>query len=245
MGVRDGGTGEVGDRAGIADAGRAKEEAHVEGDAEPQQIKRARGRPRQFDASHAIERARDAFWETGFSGTSLDALSAATGLNRPSLYGAFGDKHALYVDVLDRYIEYGHDLMRRALETDWPLAKALMCVYDGALSIYFPDAETPRGCFLIGTALVEAKHDGEVRARLASGLARYDAAFERRLARAKADGELDADADPAQLARIASALLHSLALRSRAGDTRAMLHETAKAGVALICGKPAARARPA
>jgi TetR/AcrR family transcriptional regulator, copper-responsive repressor len=198
--------------------------------------KRARGRPRSFDPEQALSDARDAFWDGGYSGTSLDALSEAMGMNRPSLYGAFGDKHALYLNTLDRYIELGRQQMEAALVGERPLAEALMRVYDGALAIYFPVSETPRGCFLIGTALVESREDAEVRGKLAAGLATFDAEFERRLERARTEGELDETADPAILAKVASAILHSLALRSRAGDSRESLRATARAGVALICG---------
>lgn len=198
--------------------------------------KRARGRPRAYDADDALRNATDAFWLNGYSGTSLDALSEATGMNRPSLYGAFGDKHALYLNALDRYIEAGVQAMEAALTGDMPLAQALQRVYDGALALYLPAGGTPRGCFLIGTAVVEAKVDEDVRTRLAQGLKSFDRAFEKRIRRARNDGELSADADAVVLSRVASAIMHSLALRSRAGDSRASLRATAAEGVALICG---------
>ncbi|WP_176061087.1 TetR/AcrR family transcriptional regulator [Paraburkholderia sp. BCC1876] len=201
--------------------------------------KRSRGRPRSYDPEQALSDARDAFWDGGYSGTSLDALSESTGMNRPSLYGAFGDKHALYLSTLDRYVETGLQGMEAALGGDRPLADALMSVYDGALAIYLPVGVAPRGCFLIGTALAESRVDQEVRDKLAAGLNTFDASFERRLERAKAAGELDSAANPAVLAKVASAILHSLALRSRAGDSHASLRATAKAGVALICGMQA------
>ncbi|WP_411828755.1 TetR family transcriptional regulator C-terminal domain-containing protein [Paraburkholderia caribensis] len=157
-------------------------------------------------------------------------------MNRPSLYAAFGDKHALYLNALDRYVEAGAQAMHVALREDIPLAQALQRVYDGALSLYLPAGGEPRGCFLIGTAVVESKVDEAVRTRLAQGLKSFDRAFEKRIRRAQTDGELSADADVAVLARVAWAILHSLALRSRAGASRASLRATAAEGVALICG---------
>ncbi|MBN3755656.1 TetR/AcrR family transcriptional regulator [Paraburkholderia sp. Tr-20389] len=198
--------------------------------------KRARGRPRAYDADDALSGATDAFWLGGYSGTSLDALSDAMGMNRPSLYAAFGDKHALYLSTLDRYVEAGVLGMQDALRDDISLAQALQRVYDAALALYLPSGEAPRGCFLIGTAVVESKADESVRTRLAQGLKSFDRAFEKRIRRAQTDGELSAEADAAVLARVASAILHSLALRSRAGDSRASLRATAAEGVALICG---------
>ncbi|MFL9963602.1 hypothetical protein PQR02_21510 [Paraburkholderia sediminicola] len=122
-----------------------------------------------------------------------------------------------------------------ALKADQPLAGALLSVHESALALYLPVDEAPRGCFLIGTALGESRGDAKVREKLANGLNTFDAAFERRFKRAKAQGELDAAANPAALAKVASAILHSLALRSRAGDSRESPGATAKAGIALIC----------
>jgi AcrR family transcriptional regulator len=203
--------------------------------------KRPRGRPRAYDPEQALTQATEAFWRTGFSGTSLDDLSAATGMNRPSLYGAFGDKRALYLATLDRYIDNGRQAMQEVLDKGQPLRKVLKQLYERALSMYLPPGDAALGCFLIGTAATESVSDPEVRAKLGAGLRTFDLEFEARLRHAQAQGEIAADADPAALAKIASAILHTLALRSRAGDSPASLRATVDAGVQLICGAPPAR----
>jgi AcrR family transcriptional regulator len=203
--------------------------------------KAARGRPRAYDPEAALARATGAFWRAGYSATSLDTLSEATGMNRPSLYAAFGDKRALYLAALERYTALGSAAMQAALAPGHPLRESLQRVYEAALAFYYPAGETARGCFLIGTAATESVADPEVRARLGAGLREFDRQFEQRLARAQAEGELDAGADAALLAKIASAILHTLALRSRAGDSRASLRATAQAGIELICGKAPAQ----
>ncbi|HWW05268.1 TetR/AcrR family transcriptional regulator [Collimonas sp.] len=203
---------------------------------EQKENKRARGRPRAYDPEQAFSSARDVFWRSGYAGSSLDDLSAATGMNRPSLYAAFGDKHALYLQTLDRYIEASRQKMDQVLAADLPLAQALQRIYDLALAMYLPSGDQARGCLLIGTAATPALADIEVRDRLGDGLRSFDQAFEIRLQRALEQGELAAGAEPALLAKLASAILHTLALRSRAGDTRASLEATAAAGVKLICG---------
>ena len=202
-----------------------------------------RGRPRAYHPDEALERATEAFWRQGYSGTSLDALSAATRMNRPSLYGAFGDKHALYAAALERYIAEGRDQMEVALDEALPLRNALMRVYDGALAMYFPTKGAARGCFLIGTAVTESMTDPDVRERLGRGLREFDRLFEQRLRHAQTEGELPATADAEALAGVASAILHSLAMRSRAGDSRAALRAIAESGVDLICGRSRPRKR--
>lgn len=203
--------------------------------------RRSRGRPRAYDAQEALERARDTFWQNGYSATTLDDLSAAMGMNRPSLYGAFGDKRALYLATLERYVEVNRIAMEGALSGDAPLADALRHVYDLALGLYFRAGSPPKGCFLIGTAAVEAVNDDAVREILAKGLRAFDRAFEARFVRAQARGELATDADAAMLAKIASAILHTLAVRSRGGDKRAALRATAEAGVAMLCAAGSAK----
>ncbi len=210
-------------------------------------VTRARGRPRAYDPNAALIGARDAFWRQGYSGTSLEVLSDATDMNRPSMYAAFGDKHALYLQTLDRYIADSNALTARALAREVPLQEGLRRFYDFALAAYF-EGDTPRGCYLIGTATTEAAEDREVGAKLLAALRGFEHAIQARLSDAKLSGELDPSADPTALAMIASAVLHSIAVRSRAGESRATLKALTDAAVQLICGnfRPVATsARPA
>ena len=198
---------------------------------------RPRGRPRAYDPQTALERATDAFWGAGYAATALDEISAATGMNRPSLYAAFGDKHALYLEALARYWRISLETTRQALAGDGPLDAALMRAYDAALDIYFSGDGRPRGCFVVGTAVTETVEDQEIRDSVAAGLLSMDADFEARLRRAQESGELNGDADPAALAILASATMHTIAIRARAGTPRAALRELAWKAVAAICGR--------
>lgn len=197
--------------------------------------RRPRGRPRAYDPDVALASARDMFWRQGYSATSLDDLSEATGMNRPSLYAAFGDKRALYLAAMDRYIAANYQAMMDALAADAPLEQVLMHVCDLALGLYFPAQDDAHGCFLIGTSLAEAMNDDEVREKLKTALEAFDHAFEDRFKRARKQGEIAASAKPAILAKLASAIIHTMGLRSRAGDTRASLRATALAGMKMIC----------
>jgi AcrR family transcriptional regulator len=202
-----------------------------------------RGRPRTYDPDTALRRATAVFWDAGFAATSLDDISAATGMNRPSLYGAFGDKRALYREAITRYRAEARAALAVALADDRPLAEGLARVYQAALGLYFSGDTGPRGCFMIGTGLTEAVRDEAVRGALAAGLAEIDRAFEAHFRRARERGELARGADPAELARLASAALYFLAIRSRAGEPRAALEATARAAVTLLCGAPPPRRR--
>jgi AcrR family transcriptional regulator len=175
-----------------------------------------------------------AFWDAGYAATSLDDISAATGMNRPSLYAAFGDKQAIYLKAIKRY--NAGPALRDAL-AGGTLRDALRRAFKAALAVYLSGDRGQRGCFAIGTAAVEAVANPIVRKELAGVLRDVDEAFEERIRLARIEGEIAANADPASLARIASAILHSLAVRARSGEKRRSLESLADTGVAMICGQ--------
>jgi AcrR family transcriptional regulator len=195
-----------------------------------------RGRPRAYDPSQAIARAAERFWKAGYAGTSLDDLSEATGMNRPSLYAAFGDKRDLYLKTLDYYREESRALARAALADDPPLHVFLKRFYDKALELYLGDG--PRGCYTIGTAATVAAVDDDVRAFLAESMRTTDGFLVRQIEKAKSRGEVAPDVDPAALGYLASATLHTLAVRARAGLSRKELDTLVDAAINVICGGP-------
>ncbi|MBV6753705.1 TetR/AcrR family transcriptional regulator [Pseudomonas chlororaphis] len=198
---------------------------------------KGRGRPRAYDPQTALQQALGVFWSTGYAGASLDSIATAAGMNRPSLYAAFGDKHALYIKAFEQYWAQASAAVHEALtDSRLTLREALLGFYEGQLSIYFSGDGQPRGCFVIGTATTEAAEDREIRDLLADRLSQLDADLEARLRLAVDAGELKADADPAALAVLASSLLHSLSIRARAGKSRAELTELVGNAVKVICG---------
>src|SRR5436305_1333020 len=192
-----------------------------------------RGRPRAYDPQVALARAAEVFWKAGYAGTSLDDLSEATGMNRPSLYAAFGDKRDLYLKTLDYYRDESRALARAALADHPPLRVFLKRFYDKALDLYLEGG--PRGCYSIGTAATVAAVDDGVRAFLADSMRSTDGFLKSQIEKGQARGEIARDADPAALAYLASATLHTLAIRSRAGLPRKELDVLAAAAINVIC----------
>jgi AcrR family transcriptional regulator len=197
--------------------------------------RKPRGRPRAYDPEVALSRAVETFWANGYAATSLDDLSAALGMNRPSLYAAFGDKRALYLKSLDWYRRRSAAMIRDALSDDPPLATFLRRFYGAALESYRPGETDARGCFLVGTATTEAASDTQVRDLLKEAVRRLDEVFVRRITRAVERGEIDRAADPTALAYLASATLHTLAHRARSGQARAELDALIDASIGVIC----------
>src|SRR3954463_8275525 len=108
-----------------------------------------RGRPRAYQPEIALGRALDLFRKDGFAATSLDDLSAATGMNRPSLYGAFGDKRALYIKAYARYRSQARAAMADIFKTELPIRQRLTLIFATALDIYLSGDAGPRGCFTV------------------------------------------------------------------------------------------------
>jgi TetR/AcrR family transcriptional regulator, copper-responsive repressor len=178
----------------------------------------------------------DVFWKDGLAATSLDDLSAATGLNRPSLYGAFGDKRALYIQAYSQYRKHVNEAFAPLFAASEPLRAKLKRILVTALDLYLSGEEGPRGCFTVLTAASDAIADPEIHGLVAQAIDGADRAFGRLFADARMGGELPADADTRRLARMASATIHTLSIRARARIPRAELLPIVDDAVALICG---------
>jgi TetR/AcrR family transcriptional regulator, copper-responsive repressor len=195
-----------------------------------------RGRPRAYEPEVALGKALDLFRKGGFAATSLDDLSAATGMNRPSLYGAFGDKRELYIKSYRRYRDDARAAMLDIFRKEMPIRERLARIYAIALDIYL-GGESPRGCFTVMTAASEAVADPEIRAMVLEGFSELDKAFAACFRHASERGELAASADPMVLARLASATIHTIAIRARAGVPRQELEAIVKGAIDVMVGQ--------
>ena len=202
----------------------------------PSEVRRPRGRPRQYDPDQALERAAESFWKRGYAATSLDDLVAATGMNRPSLYAAFGDKSDLYLKTLRRYLRQSRAKSLEILADSPTLRVFFKRFYEAALDIYRAGGDEARGCYSISTAPAQAVTDPAVREFLASSIDGTDAFLSAVIDKARARGEIPSNANPAALAQLATATLHTIAVRSRVGVPRNQLMTLAAAAIDLICG---------
>jgi AcrR family transcriptional regulator len=196
-----------------------------------------RGRPRAYQPEVALAKALDLFRKDGFAATSLDDLSAATGMNRPSLYGAFGDKRELYIKSYRRYREDARAAMQDIFREEQPIRQRLQRIYAVALDLYLSGEAGPRGCFTVMTAASEAVADPDIRAMVLEGFSELDKAFAICFRLAKEKGELPDGADPAVLAQLASATIHTIAIRARARVPRKELEAIVTGAIDVMVGK--------
>jgi len=180
-----------------------------------------RGRPRGFDADRALDRAVHVFWRKGYEGASLSDLTRAMGINRPSLYAAFGGKEALFQKAVDRYAAGPGAYVRDALAA--PTARAVVeRMLRGAVALQ-TDPKTPPGCLVVNGALACGAKAERVRRRLASHRDALEHDLRRRLERARATGDLPASARPSDLARFVMTVMRGMAVQAAGGATRAEL----------------------
>jgi TetR/AcrR family transcriptional repressor of nem operon len=189
-------------------------------------------RPRSFDEAAVLRAARDQFWETGYAGTKVDDIAAATGLGKGSLYGAFGDKRALYLRVYDRYCTEAADGARHQLEG--PDDTAYRRLRDHVLAIAESVAadHTHRGCLIAKSAAECAEHDEAVAARTRQVFRELQDHLTACVAGAQRAGDLDDGQDPAHLAGLVLAVLRGMEALGKGGaepDTLRSIAETALA----------------
>jgi len=175
-------------------------------------------RPRAFDTGTALEQATRVFWARGFEQTSLDDLCAATGLNRSSLYAAFGDKRDLYLRSLARYEEGSLERIRRAF--DGRSAREGLRAFLGGLIDAIVEGPGRRGCFIGNCAAEMARLDRTAAARVKQSLARIEETFREAL---EAGGIADARAR----ARFITAGVQGLRLYGKANPDRKALEDVA------------------
>src|ERR1700730_2874622 len=176
------------------------------------------GRPRAFDADRALDRALTIFWRNGYEGASLPALTKAMGINRPSLYAAFGNKEALFRKAVERYergpASYAHKALKK------PTAREVVeALLEGVVALLTKPGN-PGGCLMVQGALACGENANRVRQELASLRAAGVTLIRRRFQRAIDEGDLHPGADASVLARFVATVMHGLAVQAASGASR-------------------------
>jgi TetR/AcrR family transcriptional regulator, copper-responsive repressor len=196
-----------------------------------------RGRPKKYDTQTAIQAAGGVFWARGFSGTSLDDLSAAMDMNRPSIYRAFGDKEAIYRLALAQFTGQMEEGFKGTVLHEADLRKGLRKFYRAALEVYSA-GEIPLGCMVMCTAPSAAVVSPNVQSDLLDVIEQLDARILSRVELAVEQGQITDIADTKSLSKLIQAVLHSLAIRIRAGESKASLQRFADAAILTLLGIP-------
>lgn len=175
-----------------------------------------KGRPREFDPDGVVQSAMDIFWANGYQGTSLPDLLHATGLSRSSLYGAFGDKHGLFLLALDRYIAESVKRLDHELSPQrdaWEGVRLFLTGYVARNS----GAKGRKGCLVVATAMEMSTKDVEVEKRIRGFFQTVEARLADAFARAAGEGTLADGVEPRDAARVLLALVEGLRVIAKTG----------------------------
>jgi TetR/AcrR family transcriptional repressor of nem operon len=190
-------------------------------------------RHKEFDRNEALHKAMEVFWSRGYEAASMQDLVTHMGINRQSLYDTFGDKHALYLQALDRYSEVEGRKLFELLERPGSVKKTLRQVFEGVVEKALCDGQR-RGCFM-GNAMSElAGRCKETANRTCTNMAATEAAFYRALLRGKKEGELKGVRDPRAVARFLYSSLQGLVLMAKATQDRKTLEDVVKVTLSVV-----------
>jgi AcrR family transcriptional regulator len=182
------------------------------------------GRPREFDVDSALDHALHVFWRKGYEGASMADLTEAMGITKPSLYAAFGNKEELFRKALDRYVDGPGGYFKTAM--DKPTAREVVehVLYESVNAV--TDPENP-GCLAVQGALCCGDAAETIKQELMARRSKSELEMNTRFARAIAEGDLPATADPGDLARYISAILQGMAVQAAGGAGRDQLRKLA------------------
>ena len=184
-----------------------------------------RGRPRTFDRTAALRRAMELFWAKGYEGTSIAELTAAMGINSPSLYAAFGSKEALFLEATEYYTQAEGTEIWAALDEAPTACQAIENFLRQTAKAY-SQTDRPQGCLIALGALHEDSSSGAICTDLRRRRAENLAALRKRLERGVAEGELPADFDCDAVATFYATVQHGMSIQARDGASRTALMAT-------------------
>jgi TetR/AcrR family transcriptional regulator, transcriptional repressor for nem operon len=189
-------------------------------------------RHKEFDREQALQKAMEVFWTRGYEAASIQDLTGHMGINRQSLYDTFGDKHALYLQALDRYREVESRRLFELLEHSGSVKTALRQLFSGVIERSLGGER--RGCFM-GNAMSElAGRCKETAARTGSNMEAVEEAFYRALLRGTREGELKRVHQPRAVARFLFASLQGVLLTAKAAPDRQTLEDVVKVTLSVV-----------
>lgn len=190
------------------------------------EVKKSRGRPRVFDMDEALEKALKIFWERGYEGTSIAELTETLGVNKPSLYAAFGNKEELFYKALMRYASGPVAFVNEVLNE--PTASKVAESFLVKAAEFLTDPQHPKGCMIVQGALSSGESAELVRNILINSRRLYENKLAERFAKAIVDGDLSSDANPKCLAKYLATLHQGMSVQATSGATKEELLDVAK-----------------
>ncbi len=175
------------------------------------------GRPRQFDCEQALDQAMEVFWRKGYEGTTLPDLTEAMGINRPSLYAAFGNKEELFQKVINRYCDGPGRNLERAIAQ--PTARKVVEALFQQQTCSTQGADRPRGCLMVQSALACGDSAHSVQKALSERRKAFQDQLTERFRRAAEEGDLPSTVAPESLTLYVCSILYGMSVLDTDGRT--------------------------
>ena len=190
-------------------------------------------RPREFDFDEALDAAMAAFWDHGYEATSLADLMDATGLQKGSIYKAFGSKHELFLQALERYFDKAYGNMREAIEGPRSPRQGIRKWLELVVSTC-NDPKTRRGCFALNAVVELGPHDEDTARRVKGQFSRIEKILANTIQRGQEQGELRNDRPPQELAETLFMLANGMLATSKGVHSKARLHRIAEHALEIL-----------
>jgi len=185
---------------------------------ETTELKRQRGRPTAFDADEALEKALQVFWARGYEGASMAELTEAMGINKPSIYAAFGNKEELFRKALGKYTSGPVAYVAEAMQQ--PTARAAMEMFLSRSAEFLADKNTPGGCMIVQGALTCGQSAELIQRELAARRMGLEDMLKRRLESAQAQNDFPRDLNAAEFAKYLATVHQGMSVQASSGATK-------------------------
>ncbi|PPQ49356.1 TetR/AcrR family transcriptional regulator [Paenibacillus peoriae] len=193
-------------------------------------------RPREFDEDQALNAAMQIFWEKGFEATSLSDLTSKMGIQRPSIYAAFGDKKQLFEAALRKYTQSHAAYVRSRLQSNSSVREAFYNFFGGIVAEEYENGSN-KGCFCINTMVELAPHDEKFEILTREHQMYLSAVFQETLERGIRSGELEASMDARALAHTMVSLLIGITVMMKSRPARSFVDQAVATLLILLDGK--------
>jgi TetR/AcrR family transcriptional regulator, transcriptional repressor for nem operon len=190
-------------------------------------------RPRGFDEMVALDAAIECFRRRGYEATSIRDLTDCMGIGPTSLYNSFGDKRALFIKALERYVDCSVRARLARLESSLPPKQAVRALIEDVVERSLTD-RTRGGCLLINSALEIAPHDPEVGAEIAKRLGEIEGFFRRSISAGQSSGTIPRKLSPSDFARLLLGVLLGIRVLARSKPERTLLEGVARPALSLL-----------
>jgi TetR/AcrR family transcriptional repressor of nem operon len=190
-------------------------------------------RTKQFDERQALVSAMLVFWEKGYEATSINDLEQAMGLKRTSIYNTFGNKSAIFERVMSCYKESVMAGLFAELDSAPDIREGVRRMLNGALDIHF-DEDNPGGCLVVLSIVESGQHDEQSQASMQQTIQELKSALQKRLSKAKKNGELSKQLDAGATATTIATTMTGMMVLGKANFTKASLKKTINQVVSLL-----------